>query len=403
MVMEKAKKAYTQAEIDELKEVLSRELANDLSKDIGDILQEKGFAPTPQPRRLPMGGDPQAAGAEMNGKFKTFGEFLVAAFRQNNKGIEDARLKILQGSIGESGGFLVPEQFRAEILNDALEAAFFRPRSRVIPITGPTNIPKVHVTSHASTVFGGVRAYWRKEGATLSSDATDPQFGQVHLTPKELIGYTQVSNDLLADAAVSLDALLRFMFSEAITFYEEESFVNGDGAGEPLGILNSNATVSVAKESGQVATTIVAENLDKMWSRLLPRSQGRAVWMAHPDTFPQLAALSRSVGTGGSPVWIANMAGAPPTTIYGRPVIYTEHCKTLGTQGDIYLADLSYYLIADRQALAVASSEHVRFATNETVWRFIQRLDGMPWMDSAITPRYGSNTLSAFVMLDTRA
>lgn len=393
---------YTIDDVEELKGILAKELAADLSKDIHDILRDKGFMDVSS-KRLPMGGNPDAEGTELNGRFKNFQEFLMATWRQNNKGVDDARLKTLQEAAGESGGFLVPEQFRAEILNDSLEAAFFRPRARVIPITGPTNIPMLNVTTHATSVFGGVVAYWRKEGATLSTDATDPSFGQIHLNPKELIGYTQVSNLLLSDAAMSLETLLKFLFAEAITFYEEESFMNGDGAGEPMGILNAPCTVSVAKETNQAASTIVAENLDKMYSRLLPRSQNRAVWLAHPDTFPQLAALSRSVGTGGSAVWSTNMAGAPPTSIHGRPVIFTEHCKTLGTTGDIYLVDLAYYLIADRQALAVSSSEHVRFAQNETVWRFIQRLDGQPWLTSAITPRYGTNSLSPMVKLDSRS
>ncbi len=397
-------RTFTDEDVQEIKEVIGGELSKDLSRDIEEVMataiKKMGLETK---NRLPMNGDPEAEGAELNGKFKSFREFLNTAYLANNKGVADARLKVLAEAAGDTGGFLVPEQFRAELLNDSLETAFFRPRARVIPITGPTNIPRVNVTTHATSVFGGVVAYWRKEGATLSADATQPSFGQVHLTPKELIGYTQASNILLADAALSLEPILRMMFAEALTFYEEEAFVNGDGAGEPVGILQADATVSVAKETGQAATTIVAENLDKMYSRLLPRSQNRAVWLAHPDTFPQLAALSRAVGTGGNSTWVTNMAGGPPTTIYGRPVIFTEHCQTVGTTGDIYLVDLSYYLIADRQALAVSSSEHVRFAQNETVWRFIQRLDGQPWLNSAITPKNGSNTLSPFVKLDTRA
>ena len=391
----------TQEAVAEIRETLSKQLSVDLSKDILDILREKGFHDVSS-RRLPLGGDPDAEGATENGKFKRFGEYLSSVYLACNKNQTDARLKILQEASGESGGFLVPEQFRAELLNDMLEEAFFRPRARVIPITGPTAIPRINVTTHSGSVFGGVTAYWRKEGATLSTDATQPTFGQLRLVPKELIGYTEAGNHLLADSAITLEPVLRMIFAEALTFYEEESFINGDGVGEPLGILNSAATVSVAKETGQAAATIVAENLDKMYSRLLPRSQNRAVWLASPDAFPQLAAMSRSVGTGGSVVWVGNMTGAPPTTIYGRPVIYTEHCKSVGTTGDIYLIDPTYYIIGDRQALAISSSEHVKFATNETAWRFVQRLDGAPWMNSAITTKYGSNTLSAFVKLDTR-
>jgi len=90
-------------------------------------------------------------------------------------------------------------------------------------------------------------------------------------------------------------------------------------------------------------------------------------------------------------------------TIFGRPLFLTEHAQTLGTVGDLYYADLSYYVIGDRQGVTIASSDHYRFANGETVWRFTERLDGAPWLDSAITPQHGSNTLSPFVALATRS
>jgi len=65
--------------------------------------------------------------------------------------------------------------------------------------------------------------------------------------------------------------------------------------------------------------------------------------------------------------------------------------------------DFSYYLIGDRMALEMASSAHTRFPTDETDFRFIQRVDGRPWIDSALTPRNGSDTLSPFMAIAARA
>ena len=84
-------------------------------------------------------------------------------------------------------------------------------------------------------------------------------------------------------------------------------------------------------------------------------------------------------------------------------MILTEKCKTLGTKGDIYYADLSYYVIGDRQGVTIASSPHVNFTSGQTVWRFTERLDGAVWMDSAVTPANGSNTISPIVALATRS
>jgi HK97 family phage major capsid protein len=140
-----------------------------------------------------------------------------------------------------------------------------------------------------------------------------------------------------------------------------------------------------------------------MYSRMLPQSRGNAIWIAHPDVMPQIVALSRAIGTGGSAVMMSNMAGSAPASLYGRPLILSEKCQTLGTAGDIFFVDLSYYVVADRQSLSMASSPHVRFQNDETVWRFTSRLDGRPWLESALTPRNGSNTISPFVNLATRS
>ena len=339
----------------------------------------------------------------MDGQFKTFGEYLsiIAPTNVAARGV-DARLKVLGEGQGDQGGFLVPEQFTAQLLQLALENAVVRPRAFRLPMTSLNlSLPTIVDTTHATNVFGGVRGYWTPESGSYTS--SEPSFGRVTLTAKKLTAYTSAANELLADAAISLEALLMRLFPQALAYFEDDSFINGIGGGQPVGIINADALVTVAKETGQAATTIVAENIDKMYSRMIPSSRARAVWVAHPDTLPQIVSMSRSVGTGGSAVMMNNMAGAAPASIYGRPLIMTEKCQTLGTAGDIFFVDFGYYVIGDRQTLSMAASPHVRFQNDETVWRFTSRLDGRPWLESALTPRNGSNTLSPFVNLATRS
>ena len=352
-------------------------------------------------QRLPM-SDETDTKVEEDSKFKSFGEFAKSIWLKNNGEANDPRLKALGEGAGETGGFLVPEEFRAELLRIPLEDAIIRPRARTIPMASNTiKLPRVKDTSHASSVYGGVIGYWVEEAGSYT--ASEPDFAQFQLVAKKLTGYTQASNELAQDSAIALESLLTGMFGDAIRFYEENAFINGDGAGEPIGIKNADALISVAKETGQAATTLVYENLVKMYSRMLPSSHSNAVWIAHPDVLPQLMTMALNVGTGGSAIFVNNASASVPMTIFGRPIFFTEHAQTLGTVGDIYYADLSYYVIGDRQGVTIASSDHYRFANGETVWRFTERLDGAPWLDSAITPQNGSNTLSPFVALATRS
>jgi len=113
--------------------------------------------------------------------------------------------------------------------------------------------------------------------------------------------------------------------------------------------------------------------------------------------------MALSVGTGGAPVMLTNngISDAMPMSIWGRPVIFTEKANTLGTAGDISFVDLSYYLIGDRMQMQTSASEHYLFGNDKVAYRFIQRLDGRPWLNTAITPQNAGNTLSPFVNLSS--
>ena len=401
--VEYARKAMSDGEIGKAIESQTRAVLEKFVKD-------QGF--DKPVRRLPASddaakgkADPDAVGADLNGKFKSAGEFYQKSWHGaiTRSGI-DARLKALNESEGAEGQFLVPEEFRAELLKISLETALVRPRARVIPMGRQTvSLPAIRDTSHASSVYGGVVVNWAAEGADVSSNTNQPTFAQARLDAKKLTAYTVVGNELLSDSAIALEATLNPMFAEAIAYFEDDAFIAGSGAGQPLGVLNADALVSVSKETGQNADTIVWENIVKMFSRMLPSSLMRGVWYCNPDVFPQLATMSLSVGTGGSAVWLNNGVAGPPATILGRPVFFTEKSETVGDAGDLMFVDFSYYLIGDRQSLTVATSPHVQFVNDRTVWRFIQRVDGRPAIDSAITPRNGTNTLSPMVALAARA
>lgn len=330
---------------------------------------------------------------------------------RNAQALAPKRSKLLkvQNSFGSEvpadGGFLIPEVLRSEILQVALESAVVRPRAQVIPMDSlRVPIPMIDTTSNVSSVFGGIVCYWTEEAAQLTE--SQASFGRVVLDAKKLTGYAEVPNELLADAP-AFSSFFDTIFPRAIAWYEDIAFMTGTGVGEPLGFINCPASVQVNKESGQSSNTIVWENVVKMYARMLPTALQRAVWVCSIDTFPELATMALSVGTGGGPVWMGNYtspgADTPPVTILGRPVYFTEKTPALTTTGDISFVDLGYYLIGDRQMMQSTSSEHYRFQNDKTVFRVIERLDGRPWIQSAITPHNNSsNTLSPFVQLQSR-
>lgn len=108
---------------------------------------------------------------------------------------------------------------------------------------------------------------------------------------------------------------------------------------------------------------------------------------------------------GDMPIFIpgGSFKNAPYGVLYGLPIVPVEHCETLGTAGDIILGDFSQYLRITKGGVEEAESIHVKFLTDEKVFRWIKRNNGQPVHNSPITPLKGSNTLSPFVALASRA
>src|SRR6267154_192080 len=351
-------------------------------------------------------------------RFSNIGEYCKAIFELRAPSTRPGRAEMVaklghiqefQNSFGSeepgAGGFLIPELMRSEIYQLALEDTIVRSKATVIPMsTLRVPIPTVDDTSHVSSLFGGVQFYWTEEAAQLTESTAT--FGKVVLDAKKLTGFFKVPAELLDDAP-AFAGWFDSRVPKGLAWFEDVSFMTGSGVGEPEGFINSEASVQVAKESGQTTKTIVWENIVKMYSRMLPTSLKNAYWIASIDTFPELATMALSVGTGGGPVWIGGWSQPgseiPPMTILGRPVIFTEKTPALGTTGDINFVDLSYYLIGDRQQVRVDSSEHFLFQNNQVAFRLISRVDGRPWLQSALTPHNGSSsTLSPFVQIASR-
>lgn len=351
-----------------------------------------------------------AVGAVHDAKFGNATDFLYAISEHSHK---DAALSKTLGELKNDlssvkpsdGGFLIPEVLRAELLRVSLETAIVRSRARVIPMDSLTvPFPMVDSTSNVSSVYGGITGYWTEEGATLTE--SQPRFGRIELKANKLVLYTEVPSELLRDARPSMEAFINDVFPEAIAWFEDVACFVGGGVGEPLGFLNAPSMVSVDR-AGSSSGTVTWADVVGMYCRMLPQSLGRAVWIVSPDVMQALLTMPFTSG-GTQPILLGGGGGFPtgqsdaPMTILGRPVIVSEKARALGTSGDINFVDFGFYLFGDRQAMSARQSEDYRFANDVTAFRVIERIDGRPWLASAITPQNNSsNTLSPFVKLTT--
>lgn len=359
-----------------------------------------------------------APGPEASREFESFGEFMAAVrFNANDQRLaslysEDAGANAaLLGSsdergnfraeqrmdTGSAGGFLIPQQFRSEILRVEPGASIVRPRARVIPAGSPPDaaisIPALDQTGDApGNMFGGVEVKWIAEGQTKPE--TDASFREIKLEPFEVAGHVVVTDKLLRNwqaAGPFLEGLLRGAVNQA----EDFAFISGDGVGKPLGYLNSDAVVNVNRAG---ANGVTYADLVGMLAKLLMRG-GSPVWIASQSVLPAIMNLKDEDGR---LIYVANAREGVGQTLLGYPLIWNNRAAGLGTRGDISLVDFNYYLVKDGSGPFVATSEHVHFKENKTVVKIFWNVDGQPWLTGPFKEENGYE-VSPFVLLDVPA
>jgi HK97 family phage major capsid protein len=306
--------------------------------------------------------------------------------------------------IGGDGGFAILPEYSTTIFEKVYENDLFNRTDNYTVVGNNMTFPRLNEVSRANGYrAGGLQANWIGEGGTIPPSKLG--LGQLNLKLKKLAIIVYLTDELIDDAGIALEQYVTRKVTQEFNFMVGDAIVEGTGAGSPQGFQNSGALLTVPKQTGQAAGTIVKENIDNMYSRLWAGSVSTSVWLINQDTWPALFGLNQAVGTGGYPMFIAPGAysEAPHGLLLGRPIVPVEFASTLGTQGDINLVDLNQYVTISKGGIAQAQSIHVEFLTDQLALRFIMRVDGATWENSPVTPFKGTNTQSSFVNLATRS
>lgn len=353
---------------------------------------------------LITGGEPRVLDDPKRG-WNSFGEFSIALIRAGNPGHRTIDDRLVVGaaapgsnyaneSVGEEGGYLVPPEFANSIREYSLEEDALLPLTSSDPVSG--NSMRIPVDETTPWGTDGIRAYW--EGEAGLSTNTKPKLEQRELRLRKLFGIVPVTDEMLEDS-VFVSSYLPRKLGQSIRYKTNDAIVNGAGSGVPQGFVNSGALVTQAKVGSQAADTIVAGNIASMYSRNISPTNG--VWLINPDSYAQLPLMT----IGDQPVWLppSGIQGAPNGLLMGRPVLMSEHCKTLGDAGDIYFVALNWYqTITKGRGIDFATSMHLWFDYDMTAFRATFRVDGQSVVRSAVTPPNSAVTRSPFVQLAAR-
>ncbi len=335
-------------------------------------------------------------------RWSSFADF-IRAVRRSADGPRDPRLHTppqaaapttqSQEGSGAEGGYLVPPDIRTEVVTPILADD---------SLLGLTDLQRA--TSNSFAVPGDIQAPWSSSGPQVT---TEPEGASLAQSKLRVVASTlrlikaqvtlPVTDELLEDAA-GLSAYLRQVVPARFIQKFNDLIVNNDGTSRFIGLLTAGEKITQAKEGAQVAGTIVLLNTQRMYQRMATGSLRRAVWLAHPETANQLQVL-------GLPHYV-NELGGP--TLHGRPILYTEVCQPLSTEGDLIFWDPKGYLTALRAYEAGAND--IRQDTSLYCWwdlgisavRFYMRVAGQPWVEAPWVRMKTSTTVSHIVTLQTR-
>jgi HK97 family phage major capsid protein len=333
------------------------------------------------------------------GGFNSFGEFLGSVRKAVNGDVDKRFQNTMFEKVGEDGGFLVPEEMLSDVSKKLESDESLLSRVTSIPVSGNSlSLP----TDETSPWNGGVQAYWTAEGAQIAD--SKHKFGQANWKLHKLAALVKVTDELLEDS-VALEGYIRARAPEAIMHKINSAILTGNGVGKPTGILNSGFRVVVPKESGQLADTIVARNIIKMYSRLIPQARRNAAWYINAAVEEQLRTMKDDDN---SFIYLApgsQMNQSPYGLLMGLPVIsMIGSMPALGDEGDIMLGSLSYYYaIIKRGGMKQAVSQHLYFDRDIQAYKFTMRLDGSCPFKSPVSTEFGNYEMSAFITLADRA
>ena len=363
-------------------------------------------------RELP-GYRADAPGARLDGQewAGSWPAYLAAVFGEDDR----ARQFIANAwktGIPDEGGFLLPEGLRAQVMA-YITPAVVRPRAMVLPMGAyRLGVPYVDDPSQASgkQALGGLTFSFVKDGRPIP--ATAPGFGRALLEASKLAALVGIPAELESDAAGALGDFISRVVAIGYQWAEDESFINGDGAGAPQGILNASCAVQVTRANSG-APPVLADVIG-LAKGLHPASKAAGYtagitdvgWLVSADALDALLELyfnpsgGSAAGVVSPSPWLDLGDGhdvAP--SIIGLPAFISDHSPAAGSPGDLALADFRNYLIGDRMELTITrSAAGSGFITDIANYRVKARIDGRYWVPGATTTEAGTQVAPVVIL-----
>lgn len=278
--------------------------------------------------------------------------------------------KALAAGEGPAGGYLVQDTYWNGLIVKAQEMSAMRRISTVLP-----PVPSGSVIAPAEdSVF--TDAEWTTELATGNEDVVDP-FGQRKLQPHPLAKRVKVSNQLLRVPTFEVEGYTRDRLGYKFGVTQENSFINGNGAQQPRGLLN---TPSLPTYTTAASNTIDSDDVIN-WVYSLPAAYAaspKARILSNRAFIRKVRQMKNGLG---DYVWQPGLQMGTPNRILDTQYEVSDRFDDGLDGSDAWednaivavVGDFSYYWIVDALQMSIQRLVELYAETNQT--GFIGRME----------------------------
>lgn len=314
---------------------------------------------------------PDSQRAEARPADKSAGDYRGAFWQAMRSGVVGAELRDHKVGTDSLGGFLVPDEFRKELVMALNEQNVIRGLATAFTtVSGVMTIPVN--SAHGS-------ASWKAEEAAYAT--SDETFAEVTLNAYKATALIKVTEELLNDAAFPVESFIAQEFGRRLGKLEEEAFIYGDGSSKPTGVVQGSTLGTTATATN----AIVADELTDLYHSLGRAYRANATWVMKDSTVKIIRKLKTGVSSDNTYLWQAGLKDGEPDRLFGRPVVVSEFmpAATTGLKPVIF-GDLSYYYIGDRQSMSMQRLNELYAANGHVGFRQFKRTDGKLSLATAV-------------------
>lgn len=326
---------------------------------------------------MPDDGESGGAGKENEPRYRAYQKYL----KFGEKALTGDEVRALQADADIYGGFIVaPEQMSMKLIKAIDNQVIMRPLCSVETVTTADSLGITSLDNNPADPA------WTKEIGTGNEDST-MSFGKRDLHPHPLAKLLKVSEKLLRVSSRNVEDIVIERLGYKFGVTEENCFLNGTGANQPLGVFTASANgISTGRDvsTANLATQITADGLINCLYNCKEGYMRKGVWIFHRDAIKQIRKLKDG---NGQYVWQAGLSADRPAIILDRPYYMSEYAPSTFTASQYVgiFGDFSFYQIADALTFRVQRLVELYAATNQV--GFIGRLecDGQPILEEAFS------------------